>query len=382
MKVLITGGTGTISSGLVTEAVKRGYETWAITRGNNIRRNIVGVHYLTANVYNCNEVKKVLEEHTFDVIVECLVYDVEQLKISLQNFSNRCSQYIFISTNAVYDRLATKSRIKEDSPKNQVHWPYSKNKIECENYIKEYFKNKRNHYTIIRPTVTYGDYRIPYPIATRTPTWTLFERMKQGIPLLACNNVEHSVIHIDDFSNAVVSLFNNPQAYQEDFHISYNGCEVYWDDVIKTCADILQVQPKIIHVSTKLIKWTFPSIYFEMKWNKAEDLLVDDSKIRKVLPNFKPNVSYKAGLERLVLKAKQEFDNSAAQLDMKWWNDCDLTIFCAYCLNKLNSEERKIAKEYIASWTIDKHFKLICILIKHCTKNQLGKYIRYGRDWR
>lgn len=32
MRVLITGGTGTISSGLVNESVNRGYDTYAITR--------------------------------------------------------------------------------------------------------------------------------------------------------------------------------------------------------------------------------------------------------------------------------------------------------------------------------------------------------------
>lgn len=45
MRVLITGGTGTISSGLVNESVNRGYDTYAITRGSNNLRNIDGANY-------------------------------------------------------------------------------------------------------------------------------------------------------------------------------------------------------------------------------------------------------------------------------------------------------------------------------------------------
>lgn len=48
----------------------------------------------------------------------------------------------------------------------------------------KYYKN-RVRYTIIRPTVTYGNYRIPFPIATRTPGWTFFDRMKKGQIMLA-----------------------------------------------------------------------------------------------------------------------------------------------------------------------------------------------------
>ena len=50
---------------------------------------------------------------------------------------------------------------------------------------------------------------------------------------MACNNVKFSVIHIDDFSEAVVGLFGNDRAINEDFHIADEKGEIFWDDVIK-----------------------------------------------------------------------------------------------------------------------------------------------------
>lgn len=86
MRVLITGGTGTISSGLVNESVNRGYDTYAITRGSNNLRNIDGANYLHADIWNEKDVYSVLENIKFDVVVECLAYDIKQLEISLRNF--------------------------------------------------------------------------------------------------------------------------------------------------------------------------------------------------------------------------------------------------------------------------------------------------------
>ena len=78
MKVLITGGTGTISSGLVKECVSKKYETYAITRGLNNSRNIAGATYLKCDVWNVDEMSKVLEDNQFDVVS---IYDGTVTKV-------------------------------------------------------------------------------------------------------------------------------------------------------------------------------------------------------------------------------------------------------------------------------------------------------------
>lgn len=83
------------------------------------------------------DVYSVLENIKFDVVVECLAYDIKQLEISLRNFSSRCSQYVFVSTAGVYNRIGNQ-RIKESDLKNFTEWSYTKNKIECEKFLKEY----------------------------------------------------------------------------------------------------------------------------------------------------------------------------------------------------------------------------------------------------
>lgn len=345
MKVLVTGGTGTISSGLVHESVNRGFETYAITRGSKNNRNIDGAKYFHADIWDTANINIVIGNLQVDVVVECLAYNVEQLKISLENFSGRCSQYVFISTAGIYNRI-DKQRIEESDPKKFTKWSYTKNKIDCENYLKEYATKTGLKYTIIRPTVTYGDYRVPFPIATRTPGWTFFDRMKKGQLMLASDNVKFSVIHIDDFSNMVVSLFGNKSAINEDFHIVSNDNDVFWDDIIEIAGRILNVKPKVVHVSTDVIKKVWPEIYNELAYNKNLSLILDDRKIKKV-SEYEACIDINDGMKNTIKAMKKEFENKKLGLDNKWNDYCNAVIYYAYKKQAFNESDYNCVKEYI-----------------------------------
>ena len=346
MKVLITGGTGTISSGLVRECVNRGYETYALTRGSNDVRNIIGANYLHANIWNSREVRAVIDGLRFDIVVECLVYTTDQLEISLNSFADKCKQYIFVSTAGIYNRQGMK-RVNESDEKNFVEWDYTKNKIECEKYLKEFCENTDLKYTIVRPTVTYGDYRIPFPIATRNPGWTFFQRMIDGKPMLASDNVVFSIIHVEDFSKSVVSLMGNKKAINEDFHITSNENDIYWDNVIVEAGKILGIEPKIVHVPVDAIKEVWPQIYDEINYHKNTTQIFDDTKIKDVT-GVEASVGLTNGINRIIFSMKSEFEERNLKLDNKWNDYCNATMYYAYKRGLLSQQDRKIVEDYIS----------------------------------
>lgn len=361
MRVLITGGTGTISSGLVQECVNRGHETYALTRGSNNVRNVIGANYLHANIWNSKEVEEALGRLIFDVIVECLVFTPEQLEVSLKNFASRCEQYIFISTAGVYKRQGDR-RVKESDEKDCTEWDYARGKIECENNLKDFSKNTGLKYTIVRPTVTYGDYRIPFPIATRNPGWTFFERMLNGKPMLAGDNVLFSIIHIEDFSKLVVSLFGNGKAINEDFHITSKENDIYWDDVIIEAGKILGVEPKIVHVSSDVIKEVWPAIYDEIYYHKNTTQIFDDTKIKSIT-GIEPTIGLAEGMKKIISSMKDEVEERNLKLDNKWNDYCDATIYYAYKKGQLSQSDKQIVRDYINN-VGQLVFNLSCIKVK------------------
>lgn len=346
MKVLVTGGTGTISSGIAKRCIQNEMEVYAITRGNQSFRNVEGVSYITADVWNREQVKKVLCDLTFDVVVECLVYDVAQLKTSLFNFGRLCSQYVFISTSGIYKRNLQNIRISEEDDKSFDEWDYTRNKIACEQYLMQHYSEYGFTYTIIRPVVTYGNYRIPFPVVTRCPSWTLFQRMLDNKPILACDNIKFSVIHIDDFSDAVVELFNNPVAVNEDFHIADVHGEIFWDDVINEAAKILKVEPLVIHVPVEAYKLLFKEVYDELKWNKTTPMLMDDSKLKKAVPAFEQKIFLDEGIKRIISAMYQEKIEQNFPLDTKWNLKCDMMIYYAYQKRIVSTPELRRLRLY------------------------------------
>jgi nucleoside-diphosphate-sugar epimerase len=346
MKVLVTGGTGTISSGIVKESVRNGFETYALTRGNNSYRNIEGATYLHADVWDKEAVRHVVGGLHFDVVVECIVYNVEQLKVSLDNYADKCGQYIFVSSCAVYTPNSDKL-IKESDEKAHFEWSYSKEKIECEDYLIDYCNKTGLKYTIIRPAVTYGDYRVPFPIATRNPAWTFFQRLKDGKPMLACDNVRNHVMHIEDFSRAAVMLFSNEKAFNEDFHIVTDEV-IYWDDVIKIAAEILGVESKIIHVPLEKYKVIYPQVYDEIRESKAVSQYYDNTKLKSVIPMFEYKISIDAGIRLIIKNMQAEFEKQNLSLDDDWNRKCDSTIIYAYNKAVLSDEEMRYVETYFS----------------------------------
>jgi nucleoside-diphosphate-sugar epimerase len=310
----------------------------------------------------------------FDVVVECLAYGLEQLKISLDNFSHICEQYMFISTSGVYSR-DTNNRIKE-SDKKDCEWNYCMEKMECENFLIDFAQKNDIKYTIIRPIVTYGDFRVPFPIATRNPAWTFFQRMIDGKPMLACDNVRFSVIHIDDFSYAVVKLFANPMAMNEDFHIADRNGEIYWDDVIYEASKILGVKPFVIHVPLKLFKKMYSGVYDELKWNKSTPLLIDDSKLKKAVPSFKQTISLSEGINRIIKNMRTECENNKIPLDNGWNDICDAMILYAYRKKAVTQIEQNELIGYYNSSEVQDVKKVDRYLKKMKIKSVIGnKYI-------
>lgn len=344
---LVTGGTGTISSGIVEALVQNNYETYALTRGNMPYREIDGVKYLYLDKEDLVLLEKKLGHMKFDIVVECLVYDINQLKRSLNFFVDRCEQYIFISTTGIYKR-ENDCRIKEDEFTNLLEWKYARDKIECEEYLEAFGKKTGLNYTIVRPPVVYGDYRIPYPVVSRGIPWSLMQRMEEGRPVVSCNTkaVKYGILHISDFSRAVIGLIGNPQAYQEAFHIADHKHEYDWDEVLSAIALILAVDFHVIHIPIYIFKTTFCRLYDELLWNKIDDLMLDDTKIRQVT-GFQAKVSLEEGLTKMISNMENEYKKYYQLLDDGWNRCCDHTILVATALQEIRKDEQKTAKEYI-----------------------------------
>lgn len=326
MKVLIIGGTGTLSSPIVDECICRGYEVTMINRGKRNRFINPKAELIKCDINNEEKLKSVVNGRTFDCCIDFLVFTEKQLERSLRCFTEagNVKQYIFISSAQVYN-TSNKGIMEEDSSELiQPLWSYSVDKVKCEQLLKEYCNTKKINYTIIRPGVTYGDTRIPYGMdPIRGKHWTIVERIKAGKPIITWNHGENklNLTHVDDFAIGAVGLIGNKAAYNEAFNVV--GDYVYsWKEVLDTIGRIIGCDVRTIDIPVDYYASELSEyVSGRLRGGRATDLCCSNAKLKRVVPDFKTTITLEDGIKRTLHFYKN--NNYCNGFDYAWDAECD-----------------------------------------------------------
>lgn len=298
MNILMIGGSGVLSRDILEHSVKIGHDVTVLNRGNH--RIELPVKAIIANIRNVEDVLEKIDCQFFDVVIDFVSYNPEQLKKTFSIFEDRCKQYIFISSCCVYRRDDIDFPIKEDSPKPNIHLPYGINKYECEQFLQQ--TKHRCYYTIVRPYITYGDTRIPFALAPLARLHgSLIKRIQNNKPLFIWKENNRipvcTLTHTRDFAVGFCGLFLNELAFDNDVNIV--GDEICsWNEMIKIIYQELgKPNLPIPEVSLKDICNQFPNDSQFFRGDRNLNAVFDNSKIKKLVPEFESKISLKEGIK-------------------------------------------------------------------------------------
>lgn len=300
MKILIVGGTGVISYAVVNEAVKHGIDVTCINRGKSKSQKLPSsVNVFIADYKNENIIKSFLKDKFYDVIIDVLCYTENDIDYSLKLFRNKCSQYIFFSSCAVYNKGNGDYECTEESELINPIWKYSIDKVKCEKKLISLSNQYNLNYTIVRPAVTYGNTRIPYGISPKYGFHgTIIQRLLNNKPIILWDNGEaySTITRVEDFAIGLVGLLGNTNAYNQTVHIV--GDERHkWKTVIDELASILGVSPIYCNITKEFYAKELPSRRGEILGGRGINQLLDNSKLKSLVPNFKTTIPLRKGLE-------------------------------------------------------------------------------------
>ena len=300
MKALFIGGTGTISSAIVRRLSQdKAWEVWLINRGNRADTVPENVHQIVCDINDEDSVIKAIGNMNFDVVGEFIGFTVDQVERDYRLFKDRTKQYIYISSASAYNKPAASYVITEGTTLANPHWEYSRNKIACENYLMERYREDGFPVTIVRPSHTYGERSIPLGVHGKNGSWQVIKRMMDGRPVIIHGDGE-SLWHLtfnEDFAVGYTALMGNRHAIGEAFQIT--GDEVLtWNQIYQTIADALGVELKAYHVSSELLTALGPNYDFEgsLTGDKAVSVVFDNSKVKRLAPDLKTNVPLHKGV--------------------------------------------------------------------------------------
>lgn len=301
--LLVVGGTGVISYAVVMEAVRQGFNVTCINRGKSKTQTLPdSVEIIIADYRHRNLIERKLTGRHFDSIIDVLCYTEEDIDYSVSLFHEKCNQYIFFSSCAVYNKGKGDYVCNEDSELVNPIWQYSIDKVKCEKKLISLAKKLNFNYTIVRPAVTYGNTRIPYGI---TPPYgyhgTIIQRILHNKPIILWDNGEaySTITRVEDFAIGLVGLLGNDKALNQAFHIV--GDERYrWKEVIDVLGEIIGKEPIYFSLSKEEYAKEVPSRKGEILGGRGISQLLDNSKIKAAVPGFKTNINLRDGLKLTV----------------------------------------------------------------------------------
>lgn len=328
MKILMIGGTGTISSAITRQLAESGHNLWLLNRGN--RRNEVpsGVTQVIADIDDTAEVLRQIGDEQFDAVCEFIGFVPEQVQRDIRLFSGRTRQYVYISSASAYNKPAANHVITEGTTLANPHWEYSRNKIACEELLMKAYRDDAFPVTIVRPSHTYCERSVPVSVHGPKGSWQVLKRMLDGKPVIIQGDGTSlwTLTWNEDFARGFIGLLGNPKAIGEAFQIMSDE-QLSWTQVYQCVANALGVELKPYYVSSAFLAKAAPSEYdFEgnLLGDKSVTVVFDCTKLKRAVPGFKAVVRFDEGVRRCVayLKAHPELQVEDPEFDA--W--CDRVI--------------------------------------------------------
>lgn len=287
-KVLLLGGTGAIGTYLKDILVSHNIETFITSRSH--RNNTGCLHYIEGNAHNMDFLTRVCEEK-YDVIVDFMSYKTDEFSQRVDILLQSTKQYVFISSARVYSDK--EHPIKETSPRlvdvaeDDIYLQtdeYALTKARQENLLT---KSRYKNYTIVRPYITYGDYRLQLGVLEKEE-W-LFRALK-GRTVVFSEGIAEKITTMTngfDVANGIYSIMGKTESYGETYHITGNYL-AKWYDIWTIYSNVLTNmtgnKPKLKLVDIT----TFLSVRSsDLKWQVIYDRLYnrdfDASKIKSIM---------------------------------------------------------------------------------------------------
>ena len=325
MKALFIGGTGTISTDISRLCVKKGWERTLLNRGRTSAFVPEGARVLCADIHDEAAVRKVLGDECFDVVAEFIAFTPEHVERDIRLFAGRTKQYIFISSASAYQKPLASPVITESTPLHNPYWQYSRDKMACEEILMHAYHEQNFPVTIVRPSHTYCERKVPVALHGNKGSFQVLERMRQGKKVIVPGDgtTLWTLTHSRDFAVAFEGLMGNVHARGDVFHITSDEC-LTWNQVYECVGDALGVEPKMVHISSETLGKLWPECMGGLLGDKSNNVQFDNSKIKRAVPAFNANTRFDQGVRESVVYVYSHPELQVLDPEYDAW--CDAVI--------------------------------------------------------
>ena len=305
MEILLIGGTGTISTAITAKLHELGTKLTLLNRGKRSDRIPAGVEVITGDIHNEAEIARLLEGRFFDVVADFIAFECSHVERDYRLFADITEQFIFISSASAYQKPPVDAVITESTPLSNPYWQYSHNKMICEEWLMERFREDGFPVTIVRPSHTYSTESVPVAVRGHHGSWQVLKRMIEGKPVIIPGDGTSlwTVTHNTDFADGFIGLLGNPHAIGHAIHITSDE-RLTWTQIHEIIANHLGYKLNPLYVPSELLAHAGKKFGYDFEGaligDKSNTVLFDNSKVKRLVPGFVAKTRFDQGVAKVI----------------------------------------------------------------------------------
>jgi nucleoside-diphosphate-sugar epimerase len=299
VRVLIIGGTGTISAPITQQLAARGEEVTLYNRGLRAAESPAGVQHLRGDRrdYAAFEAR-MAEAGRFQCVIDMVGFAPEDMESAVRAFRGRTEHFVFCSTVDVYQKPAPCYPYRESDAPRVTVGEYGLGKARCEGVLMAAHARGDFAVTCLRPAYTYREGGgLVHSFGWST---TYLDRLRRGKPIVVHGDGTSvwTACHATDVARTFANAAGNPRVYGRSYHVA--GEEwITWNRYHEIVAEALGVTVRLVHIPSDLLARVAPERASWLAWNFQYHSMYDTRAARQDL-GFCYTVPFSEGARRVV----------------------------------------------------------------------------------
>lgn len=294
MDVLIIGGTGLISTGIIKHLQARGANITMFNRSkreNTLRgeiKQIVG----DRNDFPAFEAQ--FKNARYDVVIDMIAFDTPAIESVVKTFGGRIQHYIFCSTVCTYGFKVPAGVLVDENFPQEPTFGYGSNKLACERAVLEAHAAGKFAGTVIRPSCTYGPGNSLIDNLESDPV--AWDRIEKGLPILCSGDGLGLWVstHRDDCGKLFAYASLNPKTYGQCYNAT-RDLNWTWRDQLAATAAALGKKARVVFMPVEWICQHAPDRFGLLKYITQFHGAYSSEKAKRDVPEFRCTIDFVDG---------------------------------------------------------------------------------------
>ncbi len=288
MKILVIGGTGNISRGIVRRALDVGHDVAVFTRGTNLDAPDPGVRHIIGDRKDRAAFESKLSAERFDAVFDMISFTEDDAASALRAFRGRVEHFVHCSTVMTYGVPFPFNGVNIDElAPLQGSSAYGLGKIAADRLLLKAYAEEGFPVTVMKPSYTHGPGNPLYRQVGGSTRW--LSRMREGKPILSAGDGLNYFQYLasKDAGFGFVGILGKKACVGQTYNIVHPQPRS-WDEWQRTAAAAMGVEAKLVHVAQDTLLALAPERFNSMQSCFGHHQIFRHEKLQRDVPEFNP----------------------------------------------------------------------------------------------